>query len=253
MKRSFTAVAVFAVLGLTACGEQTKETTAPEAPMELTTDVQRQSYALGSSMGSFALSRKEQLGQLDMGFDDAALKQGFLDAIADKSILSMEEMQTIIRNSDAEVRAKQEAIATASAEENIAKGQAFLAENANKEGVVVTESGLQYEVLVEGTGTKPAATDTVKVHYKGTLLDGTEFDSSYKRGEPATFPLNRVIKGWTEGVQLMSEGSKYKFFIPSELGYGARATGAITPNSTLIFEVELLDVVEADAAETENN
>jgi len=122
-------------------------------------------------------------------------------------------------------------------------GKAFLAENAAKEGVTVTESGLQYEVLVEGTGVKPLATDTVKVHYKGTLIDGTEFDSSYSRGEPAEFPLNRVISGWTEGVQLMSEGSKFKFVIPSELAYGERATGSITPNSTLVFEVELLDVL----------
>ena len=129
------------------------------------------------------------------------------------------------------------------AEANVAAGATYLAQNAEKEGVTVTESGLQYEVMVEGTGAKPAATDIVKVHYKGTLIDGTEFDSSYSRGEPAEFPLNRVIPGWTEGVQLMSEGSKFKFVIPSELAYGERATGSITPNSTLIFEVELLEIL----------
>jgi FKBP-type peptidyl-prolyl cis-trans isomerase len=124
------------------------------------------------------------------------------------------------------------------------KGVQFLAENATKKGVKVTPSGLQYEVITEGTGKSPKATDTVQVHYKGTLLDGTEFDSSYKRGQPATFPLNRVIPGWTEGVQLMKEGSKYKFFIPSKLAYGASGTpgGPIGPNEALIFEVELLKV-----------
>lgn len=124
------------------------------------------------------------------------------------------------------------------------KGQQFLAENAKKEGVKTTPSGLQYEVIKEGTGKSPKATDTVLVHYKGTLLDGTEFDSSYSRNEPISFPLNRVIPGWTEGVQLMKEGAKYKFFIPSNLAYGAGGTpgGPIGPNETLIFEVELLKV-----------
>lgn len=124
------------------------------------------------------------------------------------------------------------------------KGAQFLAENAKKEGVKVTPSGLQYKVITEGKGKSPAATDTVQVHYRGTLLDGTEFDSSYKRGQPATFPLNRVIPGWTEGVQLMKEGAKYQFVIPSNLAYGASGTpgGPIGPNETLIFEVELLKV-----------
>ncbi len=127
-----------------------------------------------------------------------------------------------------------------------AAGAAYLAENQKKEGVKVTPSGLQYEVLTEGKadGKTPAATDTVEVHYKGTLIDGTEFDSSYKGGQPATFPLNRVIPGWTEGVQLMKEGAKYRFVIPSALAYGPRGTpdGSIGPNETLVFEVELLEV-----------
>jgi FKBP-type peptidyl-prolyl cis-trans isomerase len=130
------------------------------------------------------------------------------------------------------------------ADSNLEKGEAFLAENATKEGVKVTASGLQYKVLKEGDGKSPQATDTVQVHYKGTLLDGTEFDSSYKRGQPAEFPLNRVIPGWTEGVQLMKEGAKYQFTIPSKLAYGERGTpgGPIPPNSTLIFEVELISI-----------
>ncbi|MDB6120923.1 MAG: FKBP-type peptidyl-prolyl cis-trans isomerase [Verrucomicrobiaceae bacterium] len=125
----------------------------------------------------------------------------------------------------------------------LAKGEKFLQENAAKEGVTTTASGLQYKVLTPGTGKSPKATDTVLVHYAGTLIDGTEFDSSYKRKEPIEFPLNGVIAGWTEGVQLMSEGAKFRFFIPSKLGYGARgAGGVIGPNQALIFEVELLKV-----------
>lgn len=124
------------------------------------------------------------------------------------------------------------------------KGKTYLAENAKKEGVKTTASGLQYKVLQEGTGKSPKATDTVLVHYRGTLLDGTEFDSSYKRKEPIEFPLNGVIAGWTEGVQLMKEGAKYQFVIPSDLAYGRRGTpgGPIGPDETLIFEVELLKV-----------
>ncbi len=129
------------------------------------------------------------------------------------------------------------------AQSALEKGQQFLQENAKKEGVKSTPSGLQYVVLTEGQGKSPKATDTVLVHYKGTLLDGTEFDSSYKRNAPISFPLNQVIPGWTEGVQLMKEGGKYRFFIPSNLAYGSRgAGGAIGPDETLIFDVELLKV-----------
>lgn len=250
MKQSLAAIAVLSVLGLTACGEKSEETqstTTATSAAELDTPISRQSYSIGASMGSFALNRQEQLEGLDMALDMEIVRKGFNDALNGEPAMSMEEMQTIIRNSDQEVRAKQGAMAKQDAETNIAAGQAYLVQNAEKEGVTVTESGLQYEVMVEGTGAKPAATDIVKVHYKGTLIDGTEFDSSYSRGEPAEFPLNRVIPGWTEGVQLMSEGSKFKFVIPAELAYGERATGSITPNSTLIFEVELLDILNDEA------
>ena len=130
------------------------------------------------------------------------------------------------------------------AAENLQAGQEFLEANKSKEGVVALPSGLQYQVLVEGTGAKPSATDTVKCHYHGTLIDGTVFDSSVQRGQPAKFPLNMVIKGWTEGVQLMAEGSKWRFFIPADLGYGNRQVSAqIGANSALIFDVELLEIM----------
>ncbi|WP_417320205.1 FKBP-type peptidyl-prolyl cis-trans isomerase [Emcibacter sp.] len=128
-------------------------------------------------------------------------------------------------------------------EDNVSESKSFLEENKDKPGVSVTASGLQYKVLLEGTGKSPAATDTVTVHYEGTLTDGTKFDSSYDRGTPASFPLNRVIRGWTEGLQLMKEGGKYKFFIPSDLAYGPQgAGGVIGPNEDLIFTVELIRV-----------
>jgi len=138
---------------------------------------------------------------------------------------------------------KDETVKSEPVKSEMTKGEKFLAENKTKEGVKTTPSGLQYKVLKEGAGKNPAATDTVVCNYRGTLLDGTEFDSSYKRGEPAEFPLSRVIAGWTEGVQLMKEGSKYQFFIPSSLAYGTRgAGGTIGPDETLIFEIELIKV-----------
>ncbi len=127
--------------------------------------------------------------------------------------------------------------------ENKAEGAAFLVENAKKANIVTTASGLQYEILIAGTGTAtPSATSNVTVHYKGSTLDGNEFDSSYSRGEPTSFPLNRVIAGWTEGLQLMTVGAKYRFYIPADLAYGAQGAGPISPNATLIFDVELIKI-----------
>lgn len=164
---------------------------------------------------------------------DAAIKG---DSSAMK--MTMEKAQAFLQSYFTEAEAKV-------AKENKEKGDKFLAENKTKEGVITTESGLQYKVITEGTGAKPTASDRVKVHYKGTLLDGTVFDSSYDRGDPAEFALDRVIKGWTEGIQIMPVGSKYIFWIPSELAYGERAMSAeLQPNSTLQFEVELLDIVK---------
>jgi FKBP-type peptidyl-prolyl cis-trans isomerase FkpA len=163
------------------------------------------------------------------------------------SRLSDEEMQTVMQTFQEQAMAQREEEQKKIAAENAAEGAKFLEENKAKEGVTTTESGLQYRVITEGSGAKPTATDTVTVHYSGKLLDGTEFDSSYARNEPAVFGLNSVIPGWTEGLQLMSEGSKWELVIPSDLAYGPGANGPIPPNSVLVFEVELLEVKPADA------
>ncbi|MCR4773291.1 MAG: FKBP-type peptidyl-prolyl cis-trans isomerase [Prevotella sp.] len=189
------------------------------------------SYALGLGIGR----QLAQMGATTLNIDDFA--QAVKDVIAGAELkVSDAEAQTLVQNFFEEQQKKQSAAA-------IEQGEKFLAENGKKEGVVTLPSGLQYQVLKEGNGRKPKATDQVKCHYEGTLIDGTMFDSSIKRGEPATFPLNQVIAGWTEGLQLMQEGAKYRFFIPYNLGYGERGAGAsIPPYSTLIFDVELIEV-----------
>jgi FKBP-type peptidyl-prolyl cis-trans isomerase FkpA len=173
--------------------------------------------------------------------------KGFSDGLGEEMQLTEEEMQTVLQNLDKKLNDKRLEQAETLATKSIAEGKKFLEDNKAKQGVTTTESGLQYEVLEAGNGEKPVAEDTVEVHYRGTLVDGTEFDSSYARGETAKFPLNRVIPGWTEGVQLMPVGAKYKFVIPSELAYGERDTGTIPANSTLVFEVELVSVEKAPA------
>ena len=190
------------------------------------------SYAIGLGLGQNLLS----MGAQGINVED------FAQAIADvlnrkETAISHNEAREIVNKYFMELEEKMNA-------ENIEKGKAFLAENAKKEGIVTLPSGLQYEVITEGNGKKPSATDRVKCHYEGTLIDGTLFDSSIKRGQPAVFGVNQVIRGWVEALQLMSEGSKWRLFIPSELGYGAQQAGEmIPPHSTLIFEVELIEVL----------
>ncbi|EHG15995.1 FKBP-type peptidyl-prolyl cis-trans isomerase [Prevotella histicola] len=196
------------------------------------------SYALGIGIGS----QLAGMGAKELNIDDFA--QAIKDVISGAGLkVDNAEAQTLVQNFFQEQEAKQQAAAAEAGKAAKAAGEAFLAENAKKDGVVTLPSGLQYQVLKEGNGKKPSATDQVVCHYEGTLIDGTVFDSSYKRNEPATFGLNQVIAGWTEGVQLMSEGAKYRFFIPYNLAYGERGAGAqIPPFAALVFDVELIQV-----------
>jgi len=175
--------------------------------------------------------------------DPNILLRGMKDAIAGgKTVLSDEEAKTVMTNLQANMRKEQAEKAQQAGDANKKAGDAFLAANKTKDGVVTLPSGLQYKILTQGSGPKPTATDTVVCNYKGTLLDNSEFDSSYSRNQPLTIPVSGVIKGWTEALQLMPVGSKWQLFIPSDLAYGPQAKGPIGPNSTLIFEVELLSI-----------
>ncbi|HTH45909.1 MAG TPA: FKBP-type peptidyl-prolyl cis-trans isomerase [Candidatus Limnocylindria bacterium] len=207
---------------------------------------ERTSYAMGVMIAN-QIKKNLHSGQFDVNPD--TLLKAFTDAFTDKpTLLSEAEAQGIFKAYSAELQAKLMEKRKADAEKNKKAGEEFLAANKTKEGVVTLPSGLQYKIIKEGTGPKPAATNVVVTHYKGTLIDGTEFDSSYSRGEPATFAVNRVIKGWTEALELMPVGSKWQLFIPSELAYGPGGQSKIGPNSTLIFDIELLSIKEPAAA-----
>ena len=203
---------------------------------ELNTDEQKLGYIIGMDIGK---SLREQGTGVDL---DALIDAMTATYKGEELAMTPEEAVAVRTAYVQKMQAEQQATSAATGQTNLAEGQKFLAENKVKEGVQTTDSGLQYKVLSMGDGAKPAATDTVKVHYRGTLLDGTEFDSSYARNEPISFALNRVIAGWTEGVQLMPIGSKFEFYIAPELAYGEGGGGPIPPNSTLVFEVELLDI-----------
>ena len=209
-----------------------------EKPPQLKDTKDKASYSIGLNIGS---NLKRQ--NVDLNTD--ALVTGLKDGISgQKPLLNEQEVREAMLALQKDMQEKQEA----AAKKNAADGEKFLADNKAKAGVKTTASGLQYKVEKEGKGPSPKAEDTVTVNYRGTLIDGTEFDSSYKRGQPATFPVNGVIKGWTEALQLMKAGSKYQLFIPANLAYGAMGRPSIPGNSTLIFDVELLDVKSAAAS-----
>jgi len=211
------------------------------AALALTTRKEKFSYALGMNIGSgLGANLKKQSVEVD----SILVSQGLKDALAGgKTRLTQEEAQAVLTEVQNEVRKQQQEKMQEAGAANKTEGEAFLAANKSKDGVVTLPSGLQYKILTAGTGPKPTASDSVVCNYRGTLINGTEFDSSYKRGQPATFGVGQVIKGWTEALQLMPVGSKWQLFIPSSLAYGERGAGAeIGPNATLIFEVELLSI-----------
>jgi len=241
-KPTLVAVALMAVVG---CQDVAEEVKAPV----LESEIQKQAYGLGASIGMYMQRNLDEHNKLGLTLDKQLIIRGFVDSIEGKAVIEKEEIQTLLMNLDKSMKAKQQEASVKSAEASLAVGQKFLEDNAKKEGVQVTESGIQYVVLTKGEGDKPLATDTVKVHYKGTFLNGDTFDSSYDRNEPAVFPLNRVISGWTEGVQLMSVGAKFKFTIPSDLAYGPNGNPPRIPgNSVLEFEIELLEIQKAEPA-----
>ncbi len=203
----------------------------------LKTERDKISYGIGMDIG-------ENMKRQSIDIDADKLAQGIKDVFSGgKLLLTEEEFRNTMENFRKDMMAKQKMQMQEVSDKNKKEGETFLAENKKKEGVITLPSGLQYKVIKAGDGNLPKATDTVTVHYKGTLIDGTEFDSSYGRGEPATFPVNGVIPGWTEALQLMKAGSKWQLFIPSNLAYGDRgAGGKIGPNSTLVFDVELLSI-----------
>jgi FKBP-type peptidyl-prolyl cis-trans isomerase FklB len=247
------AVALLFVSSCQKTQEQKLAATKESTKADLKTENDKISYSIGFSMGSrFKMDELE----LNLEIFQEGMKDGFTGS---KQLLNEEETQEIMMGMQQKMMAKKQAERMKQMEErknqgeaNKDKGTKFLEENKAKEDVVTLESGLQYQILKKGTGASPKATDTVKCHYKGTTIDGKEFDSSYKRGEPATFALNRVIKGWTEGLQLMKEGGKWRFFVPSELAYGEKGAGPnIGPNEVLIFEVELLGIEKPNTKELE--
>ena len=213
----------------------------PSSPIVLKTQKEKVSYALGMAIG-------HNLAREGVDVDTAIVLRGLIDAVTGaKPLLTEDEARTVVQTLQQETLARREAEMKTRGDANKKEGEAFLAENKKKEGVVTLASGVQYKIVKQGNGPKPVITDTVVCNYRGTLINGKEFDSSYKRGQPATFPVNAVIKGWTEMLQLMPVGSQYQVWIPAELAYGSQAPPDIGPNATLIFDIELISIQEKPA------
>ena len=236
-----TGIAIAIVVGaISGCDQSTSDLSRASDKPE--SELAMQSYALGHNMGG-------SLKAAGIEIDSAYFNAGFYDAAEGSQLMSQEEIQTALMNLQKATQEAQQAKMMAKLEDNLKASEANLAANAEQEGIVVTESGLQYKVITAGDGTMPTATDSVTVHYEGRLFDGTVFDSSIARGEPVTFPVGGVIPGWTEALQLMPVGSKWQLFIPSNLAYGeSGAGGQIEPNMALVFDVELLAIAEDEEA-----
>ena len=244
MKKGFVFLLTIVFIITIHCSKNNQAGPSPAVPSEqlsLDTDDQKTSYAMGYNMGS-------NFKEIYKDIHQDSLLRGIIDAISEKEpLISDDQITSILMELQQKVNQRKQVERKEVAEKNKIKGKEFMKKNARKSGIQVTATGLQYQVLKKGTGSKPKPSDRVKVHYRGTLIDGTEFDSSYKRNQPASFGLNEVIPGWTEALQLMNVGSKYLFYIPSELAYGDRGAGnVIGPNETLIFEVELLEILESE-------
>ena len=241
MNRSLIAVFILIATGVS----HAAATTQPAAKSELKTNTDRISYAIGIQLG-------KSFQRDDLAVNPTILVQAITDVLNDKPLAMTDEqikqvmtdLQTAMRAKRKEMQAKMMAKRKTMGDKQLAEGKTFLADNAKKKGVTVLKSGLQYKVLNAGTGATPKATDKVKTHYRGTLINGKEFDSSYRRDKPAEFPVKGVIAGWTEALQLMKEGGKWQLFVPANLAYGERGAGDIPPNAALIFEVELIEIVK---------
>ncbi|HAS62065.1 MAG TPA: FKBP-type peptidyl-prolyl cis-trans isomerase [Vibrio sp.] len=219
-----------------------------EKAVHFKTEDDKAAYAIGASFANYLSQSIEKPKEIGIDLKKELVLQGIEDVFTDKAALNEDEIRAALEGLDKRVAEtmQNQAVEKAAASKKV--GEDFRAEFAKQEGVKTTDSGLMYQVLTAADGEKPKETDTVEVHYKGTLTDGTQFDSSYDRGQTATFPLNRVIPGWTEGVQLMPVGSKFKFVIPPELAYGEQDTPSIPANSTLVFEVELIGIDNGEQA-----